>query len=550
LIDDLWYKNAIIYSLNVGAFMDSNGDGVGDFEGLSRRLDYLSGMGVTCLWLQPFQPSPNRDWGYDVTDFYGVDPRHGSSGDFVDFTHQAKQRGMRVILDLVVNHTSDRHPWFKSAREDKSSKYRDWYVWSKTRPKDYKKGMVFPGVQRATWSYDKAATEWYFHRFYKFQPDLNVENPHVKTEIQRIMGYWIELGASGFRVDAVPFIIETQEPGRKHIRLYEYLSEFRSFLQWREGDAILLGEANVLPEENLDFFGKQGDRMHMMFNFFVNQHVFYALASADVGPLAKALEATRNIPEYCQWASFLRNHDEVDLGRLTEEQRDIVYQRFGPDKRMQLYGRGIRRRLAPMLGNQLQLQLAYSLMFALPGTPVLRYGDEIGMGDDLRLKERNSVRTPMQWSDDSQAGFSTAKKTVLPVIGKGPWSYERINVEAQRRDPNSMLNWTERMIRLRKECPEFGWGKYEILKSGDSSVLAMRYDWRNNSILTLHNFAEKPKSITLDVGVKEGNRLINLLVGEHSDAGPDGKHKIVLDGYGYYWYRVGSLRHILKREKY
>ena len=231
MIDDLWYKNAIIYSLNVGAFMDSNGDGIGDFEGLSRRLDYLSGMGVTCLWLQPFQPSPNRDWGYDVTDFYGVDPRHGSSGDFVDFTHQAKQRGMRVIVDLVVNHTSDRHPWFKSAREDKNSKYRDWYVWSKTRPKDYKKGMVFPGVQRATWTYDKAAREWYYHRFYKFQPDLNVENLDVKTEMQRIMGYWIELGASGFRVDAVPFIIETQEPGRKHIRLYEYLSEFRSFLQ-------------------------------------------------------------------------------------------------------------------------------------------------------------------------------------------------------------------------------------------------------------------------------------------------------------------------------
>jgi maltose alpha-D-glucosyltransferase / alpha-amylase len=290
LIDDLWYKNAIIYSLNVGTFMDSNGDGVGDFEGLSRRLDYLSGMGVTCLWLQPFQPSPNRDAGYDVTDFYGVDPRHGSSGDFVDFAHQAKQRGMRVIVDLVVNHTSDRHPWFKSARADKDSSYRDWYVWSKTRPRDYRKGMVFPGVQHATWSYDKAAREWYYHRFYRFQPDLNVENPDVKTEIQRIMGYWLELGASGFRVDAVPFIIETQEPGRKHARRYEYLSEFRSFLQWREGDAILLGEANVLPEENLHFFGDEGDRMHMMFNFFVNQHVFYALASGDVTPLAKALE--------------------------------------------------------------------------------------------------------------------------------------------------------------------------------------------------------------------------------------------------------------------
>jgi maltose alpha-D-glucosyltransferase / alpha-amylase len=550
MIDDLWYKNAIIYSLNVGTFMDSNGDGVGDFEGLSRRLDYLSGLGVTCIWLQPFQPSPFRDAGYDVSDFYGVDPRHGSSGDFVDFTHQATQRGIRVVVDLVVNHTSDRHPWFKAARADPNSRYRDWYVWSKTKPKDYKQGMVFPGVQEATWSYDKLAREWFYHRFYNFQPDLNVQNPEVKTEIQRIMGYWLELGASGFRVDAVPFIIETQQPAKRHIRQYEYLSELRSFLQWREGDAVLLGEANVLPEENKHFFGDEGDRMHMMFNFFVNQHVFYALASGDVRPLAKALEATRDIPQYCQWASFLRNHDEVDLGRLTEEQRNLIYEKFGPDENMQLYGRGIRRRLAPMLGNQLQLQLAYSLMFSLPGTPVLRYGDEIGMGDDLRLKERNSVRTPMQWSEDPNGGFSTAKRTILPVIDKGPWSYDRVNVEAQRRDPNSMLNWTERMIRLRKECPEFGWGSYEILKSGDNSVLAIRYDWRNNSIVTLHNFEEKTKSIALDVGVTEGKRLINLLVGEHSEAGPDGKHKIVVEGHGYRWYRVGSLRHILKRQKY
>lgn len=550
MIDDLWYKNAIIYSLNVGTFMDSNGDGVGDFEGLSRRLDYLAGLGVTCIWLQPFQPSPNRDDGYDITDYYGVDPRHGSSGDFVDFANQAKQRGIRIIVDLVVNHTSDQHRWFKAARADKKSKYRDWYVWSKTRPRDYNKGMVFPGVQLATWSYDKVAREWYYHRFYKFQPDLNTENPEVTTEIQRIMGYWLELGVSGFRVDAVPFIIESRHAGKKYFLRYEYLSDLRDFLQWREGDAIMLGEANVLPKENEHFFGDEGDRMHMMFNFFVNQHLFYALASAEIGPLVKALEATRSIPEFAQWASFLRNHDEVDLGRLTKKQREMVYAKFGPEKQMQLYNRGIRRRLAPMLGNQLQLQLAYSLMFSLPGTPVLRYGDEIGMGDDLRLKERNPVRTPMQWSEDPNAGFTTAAKAVLPVISKGPWGYQRINVEGQRRDPNSMLNWTERMIRLRKECPEFGWGSYKILKTGNPSVLAIRYDWRNNSVLTIHNFHEKPQSITLEVGVKEDERLINLLVGEHSHCGSDGKHRIVVEGYGYRWYRVGSLRHILKREKY
>jgi maltose alpha-D-glucosyltransferase/alpha-amylase len=550
MIDDLWYKNAIIYSLNVGTFMDSNGDGVGDFEGLSRCLDYLSGLGVTCMWLQPFQPSPYRDAGYDITDYYGVDPRHGSSGDFVDFANQAKQRGIRIIIDLVLNHTSDQHPWFQSARADKNSKYRDWYVWSKKRPKEYREGVVFPGVQQATWSYDKVAREWYFHRFYEFQPDLNTLNPEVQTEIQRIMGYWLELGVSGFRVDAVPFMIETETAGKKHVRNYAYLTALRDFLQWREGDAILLGEANVVPGEDLAFFGDEGDRMHMMFNFFVNQHMFYAFASADAGPLAKAIESTKRIPEFAQWASFLRNHDEVDLGRLTNKRRQLVYSKFGPEKRMQLYGRGIRRRLAPMLGARPQLELAYSLMLSLPGTPVLRYGDEIGMGDDLKLTERDPVRTPMQWSDEPQAGFSTHPKTILPVIDDDVWSYKRINVAAQRCDPQSMLNWTERMIRFRKECPEMGWGTCTILKTGTPNVLGMRYDWRNNSIVTLHNFDDKPKSIRLNVGVKEGNRLVNLLVGEESRAGPNGKHTIVLEGYGYRWYRVGGLNYILKRKKY
>src|SRR5262245_2949979 len=366
MIADLWYKNVIIYSLNVGTFMDSNGDGIGDFEGLSRCLDYLTGLGITCIWLQPFQPSPYKDDGYDITDYYGVDRRHGSSGDFVDFAHQARQRGIRIILDLVVNHTSNQHSWFKEARADKNSKYRNWYNWEKKRPQNYRKGMVFPGVQKATWSFDKVAREWYYHRFYDFQPDLNIENPDVRTEIQRIMGYWLELGASGFRVDAVPFVIEHRNGGPKHRLHYEYLTGFREFLQWREGDAILLGEANVVPEEDLNFFGTRGDRMHMMFNFYVNQHLFYALASGDAKPLGRALEATGQAPEYAQWASFLRNHDELDLGRLTEKQRSVVYERFGPDRNMQLYQRGIRRRLAPMIGNRLQLELAYILLFALP----------------------------------------------------------------------------------------------------------------------------------------------------------------------------------------
>jgi maltose alpha-D-glucosyltransferase / alpha-amylase len=547
MIDDLWYKNAVIYSLDLETFMDANGDGVGDFEGLMRRLDYLHSLDVDTLWLSPFQPTPNKDNGYDVSDFYGVDPRHGSSGDFVEFMEQANRRGIRVIMDLVVNHTSDQHRWFQEARKDKSSPFRDWYVWSKKRPSDWNEGMVFPGAQRSTWTYDKVAREYYFHRFYDFQPDLNMANPQVRTEIRRIIGYWLKLGVAGFRVDAVPFVLEIPAPGPRESELrFEYLAEMRSFLQWRRGDALLLGEANVLPKDTAKYFGKAGDGIHMMFNFFVNQHVFYALATADVRPLAEALRATRKIPANAQWAQFLRNHDELDLGRLSNEQRAQVFARFGPEEEMQLYGRGIRRRLAPMLGNQRQLELAYSLLFSLPGTPVLRYGDELGMGDDLSLKERDAVRTPMQWSADPQAGFSTAPKTVHPVIRKGPYSYERVNVEAQRRDPGSLMNWTANMIRLRKECPEIGWGDWKILSTGSPHVLAMRYDWRGNALIVLHNFDERPHEVRIDVGSEP---LTNLQVEDRSEPDGKGTHRIALEAYGYRWYRVGGLLHVLQREK-
>jgi maltose alpha-D-glucosyltransferase/alpha-amylase len=542
MIEDLWYKNTVIYSLDLETFMDANGDGVGDFEGLTRRLEYLQWLGVSTIWLSPFQPTPNRDDGYDICDYYGVDPRHGSSGDFVEFIHQAQKRGIDVIMDLVVNHTSDQHPWFQTARKDKNSPYRDWYVWSKKRPANWKSGMVFPGVQQATWTYDREAREYYFHRFYEFQPDLNMHNPAVRTEIRRIMGYWLQLGVSGFRVDAVPFIIETPPAGAKKPELhFEYIAEMRKFLQWRRGDGILLGEANVVPEDTLNYFGDEGDGIHMMFNFFVNQHLFDALATAEVAPLIAALRATKKLPPGAQWAQFLRNHDELDLGRLTDEQRAKVFVRFGPDPQMQLYNRGIRRRLAPMLGNQPQLELAYSVMFSLPGTPVIRYGDEIGMGDDLSLKERHAVRTPMQWTDEPQAGFSTAKKTVHPVIAKGPYRYDQVNVEKQRHDPNSPLSWTASMIRLRKECPEIGWGDWTILATRAPAVLAMRYDWRGNSVVVVHNFDDESHEVKIKPEVEGGEKLLSLLHKDESDADPSGIHTIALEAYGYRWYRVGSL---------
>ena len=555
MINDLWYKNAIIYCLSVGTYMDANGDGIGDFQGLMRRLDYLHGLGVTAVWLMPFQVSPLRDDGYDVADYYGVDPRYGTLGDFVEFTHGAKQRGIRVLIDLVVNHTSNEHPWFKEARKDPNSKYRDWYIWSKKKPPRANHGMVFPGVQKSTWSYDEIARAWYFHRFYDFQPDLNTSNPEVQAEILKIMGFWIQLGVSGFRMDAVPFVIASKGANvKKPTEQYDMLRRFREFLQWRQGDCIILAEANVLPETDFEYFGADGDRMQMMFNFQVNQHLFYALASADIGPLAAALKKTKKRPATAQWGTFLRNHDELDLARLTKQQRQVVFDAFAPKKEMQLYDRGVRRRLATMLnGDRRRMELAYSLLFTLPGTPVIRYGDEIGMGDDLSLPERNCARTPMQWSNEPRGGFTKSDRPFLPVISGGPYGFEHVNAATQRRHPESLLNWTERIIRMRKEVPEIGWGNFQIIPSRDSAVLIIRYDWRNNSVLFIHNFDSKPREISFSVGLSgedvESGRLLNLLSEDHSRGDREGRHRLVIEGYGYRWYRIGGLDYLLRRSE-
>jgi maltose alpha-D-glucosyltransferase/alpha-amylase len=549
VINDLWYKNAIVYCLSVGTYLDTNADGIGDFQGLLRRLDYLQGLGVTAIWLLPFQPTPDRDDGYDVSDYYGVDPRYGSLGDFVEFTQGCRQRGLRILIDLVVNHTSDQHAWFQKARKDPKSKYRDWYVWSKKKPRNANKGMVFPGVQKSTWNYDDVAKAWYFHRFYDFQPDLNTSNPEVQAEILKIMGFWLQLGVSGFRMDAVPFVISAKGPNvRRPVENYDMLRMLREFLTWREGDAIILAEANVIPHVDMDYFGTSGERLQMMFNFEVNQHLFYALASADTRPLIKALQTTKPRPATAQWAQFLRNHDELDLGRLTKKQRDGVFAAFGPEPNMQLYKRGIRRRLAPMMqGDRRRLELAYSLMMTLPGTPVFRYGDEIGMGDNLDLPERNCARTPMQWSNEPQAGFTESDQPVLPVISQGPYGFEHVNVAAQKRDPNSLMDWTERTIRMRKEVPEIGWGDFSIIPTGQPEVLAIRYDWRNNSVLFVHNLSAVPTEVEFGSAAKVDGQLVNLLASDHSTPDASGKHCILLEPYGYRWFRVGGLDYLLKR---
>lgn len=550
VIPELWYKNAIIYNLDVRSFMDADGDGIGDFRGLTGRLDYLAGLGVTCVWLMPFYASPDRDDGYDVTDYYAVDPRYGTLGEFVEFARAADQRGIRILVDLVVNHTSIDHPWFQTARRDPASRYRDWYVWSKTRPREWNRGMVFPGVQKSTWSFDEVARQWYLHRFYDFQPDLNTANPEVQQEIRRIMGFWLGLGVHGFRMDAVPFIIADKRPDRRRRRPhYDLLRDLRQFAGWRRGDSMLLAEANITPDVDMKYFGDEGERLQMMFNFHVNQQLFLALADADATPLRRALEATYERPATAQWAQFLRNNDELDLGRLTPAQRRRAFAAFaaaGPE--MQLYSRGIRRRLAPMLGgDRRRLELAYSLLFTLPGTPVIRYGDELGMGDDLSLPERNAMRTPMQWSNDKNAGFSRADKTILPVIRSGPWSYQRINVGDQRRERGSLLNWTESIIRMRKECPEIGWGRFSVVPVRARSVLALRYQWRNSVLYVAHNLAAAPVEIEL----RDDERLTNLLsLGGDSQPGRGGRHRLTLEPYGYRWFRRGRINDLSQRRDY
>jgi maltose alpha-D-glucosyltransferase/alpha-amylase len=549
---DLWYKDAVLYSLDVDSFQDSDGDGIGDFRGLGERLDYLSSLGVTCLWLLPFYPSPNRDNGYDVMDYYGVDPRLGSLGDFVEFMHKARERGIRVLVDLVVNHTSDQHPWFQAARQSKDSPYRDYYLWSDTLPENAHEGMVFPGYQDAVWDWDEAAQAYYFHRFYAHQPDLNLSNPAVREEICKIMGFWLELGVSGFRVDAAPFLIEMKgaaaRPGEDH---YDYLREFRDFLSWRRGDAILLAEANVSRDKVSEYFSDDA-RIQMLFSFLLNQHLFLALARQQAEPLVRGMRLAPVPPPTGQWANFLRNHDELDLGRLTPEERQDVFQAFAPDPGMQLYERGIRRRLPPMLGIQpggdrKRLEMAYSLMFSLPGTPVLRYGEEIGMGDDLSLPERESVRTAMQWSTESNAGFSTAPPDRLArtVITEGPFGTGAgVDVENQQREAGSLLHWMERLVRTRKQCPEIGWGTWEILETGDPGVFAHRCTWSGGTVVAVHNLAGRPAAVRLDLKEQHEEKLVELL-GDQPYKLVEVGAQIDLEPYGYRWFRIGGARRFL-----
>jgi trehalose synthase len=535
---DLWWKNAIVYCVDVELFADGDGDGCGDFAGLTGKVDYLAGLGVTCVWLMPFYPTPNKDNGYDISDFYGVDPRLGSLGDLVEFLRAARERGIRVIADLVVNHTSDRHPWFQSARADERSPFRDFYVWADEQP-DGPPGVVFPDKEDSNWDYDEVAGKWFLHRFYSSMPDLNIANPRVRDEISKVIGYWLELGMSGFRVDAAPFVIELAgTDAERNQDPHAYLRDLRAFTNRRRGDAILLAEANLPPKDQRRFFGDEdGDEMHMLFDFILNQHVFLALVRQDPVPIVAALRERQPIPTANQWANFVKNHDELTLDKLSDDQREEVFAALAPDPDMRSFGRGIRRRVPPMLnGDRRRIELLYSLLFTLPGTPVLLYGEEVGLGDDQRVEGRGAVRVAMQWTSGKGAGFTSGDPKV-PLVAEGPFAPDRVNVAGERRDPNSLLNWTERAIRARKEVPELGWGDCQVLGTDQPAVLAHRCDWLGRGVLVLHNFGPEAVTVELRDGGEGDGRMIELFADRAYDPAEPGK-PIALEGFGYRWLRL------------
>jgi trehalose synthase len=534
---DQWWKNAIVYCLDVETYLDSDGDGVGDFAGLLRQIDYLAGLGVTCLWLMPFQPTPNRDDGYDIADHYGVDPRLGTLGDFVELVRTAHDRGLRVIVDLVLNHTSDQHPWFQDARA--GGAHRDFYVW-RDEPSEEPKGLFFPDKETSNWAYDRKAGRYYLHRFYSFQPDLDTANPAVRDEIARIMGAWLQLGVAGFRLDAVPALLETAGlPERVEQDPQEWLRRLRSFAGRRRGDAMLLGEVNVGMHELASYFGDHGDELHMQSAFLINQHLWLALARGEAEPLETVLRELPPVPRDNAWSTFLRNHDELSLDRLTGPQRDEVFAAFAPDEGMRLYGHGIRRRAAPMLGGDPdRLRMAWSLMFSLPGAPMLFYGDEIGMGEDLSLEGRMAVRVPMQWSDQRNGGFSSApKKDLVRPVVDGDFGPANVNVAEQRRDPDSLLNWMERLIRRRRETPEIGWGTATLIETSTPALFAQRVDWDDSTVVMVHNLSEVEAEEELELG-EDAVAIDDLLELREHDLREGGRLNVELGRYGYLWLRV------------
>lgn len=540
-----WYKDAVFYELYVRAFKDANGDGHGDLQGLLSKLDYLQELGVDCLWLLPICPSPLVDDGYDVSDYRDIHPDYGTLDDFRALLAGIHARGMRVIVDVVVNHTSDQYPRFVQARSSRQSPYRNWYVWSDT-PDRYKEArIIFKDTETSNWAYDPVSGQYYWHRFYSQQPDLNYDNPAVQQEMLDILDFWLELGVDGFRVDAVPYLFEREGTNCENLpETHQYVRRMRAHLDARWPGRILLAEANQWPEDVRAYFGDD-DEFHMAFHFPIMPRLFMALKQRSRRAIVDILRRTPTIPPLAQWCIFLRNHDELTLEMVTEEERQYMWEQYAPEPRMRL-NLGIRRRLAPLLDNdRRRILLMNALLFTLPGSPILYYGDEIGMGDDIWRHDRNGVRTPMQWDSSKNAGFSTADRLYEPVIDDDVYGYRRVNVALQRADPSSLWHAIRHMLAVRKRYRAFGRGTFEFALPDNEAVLAYWRTWGSPSgqaaeeqFLVMTNLTDEPQAVTLDLAAYAGRTPVDVLTGEQWPAIGRTEYRLTLAPYAYHWLQL------------
>jgi len=539
--DPLWFKDAVIYELHVKAFFDSNGDGIGDFRGLTEKLDYVADLGVNTIWLLPFYPSPFRDDGYDVSDYHNINPAYGTRQDFRALVREAHKRNLRVITELVVNHTSDQHPWFQAARRaPKGSEKRNFYVWSDDPNRYAGTRIIFTDTEKSNWTWDEVAQQYFWHRFFSHQPDLNFDNPRVRQAVIRTMRFWLDMGVDGFRLDAIPYLIERDGTSNENLReTHEVIKEIRARLDEKYTGKLLLAEANMWPEDVREYFG-DGDECHMAYHFPLMPRMYMAIAQEDRHPVVEIMQQTPDIPENCQWSIFLRNHDELTLEMVTSKERDYMYNMYAADKRARI-NLGIRRRLAPLMENDRErIKLMNSLLLSMPGSPIIYYGDEIGMGDNIFLGDRDGVRTPMQWTSDRNGGFSRAdpQRLYLPPIQDPVYGFEAINVEAQLRAPGSLLNWTRRMLAVRKTSSAFGRGAFTLLHPGNRKVLAYVRELGDEVILCVANVSRAAQPVELDLGRFKGRVPVEML--GRNPFPPIGElpYLLTLPGHGFYWFRL------------
>jgi maltose alpha-D-glucosyltransferase/alpha-amylase len=536
--DPLWFKDAVFYEIYVRGFYDSNGDGIGDFRGLTEKLDYIQWLGVDCLWLLPMYESPLRDGGYDIADYYKILPEFGTLEHFREFLDEAHQRGVRVITDLVVNHTSDQHPWFQEAVSSPDSPKRDWYVWSDDANKYHEARIIFLDTERSNWTWHEQAQAFYWHRFFSHQPDLNYDNPEVQQAMLDVVDFWLDFGIDGFRVDAVPYLYEREGTNCENLpETHAFLKRLRAHVERRHPTALLLGEANQWPEDVVEYFGG-GEEFHMNYHFPIMPRLFMALRQEDRRPIVEILERTPPIPDNCQWGMFLRNHDELTLEMVTDEERDYLYNEYARDRRMRL-NLGIRRRLAPLMENsRRRIELLNALLFSLPGSPFLYYGDEIGMGDNVFLGDRDGVRTPMQWSADRNAGFSKAdfEQLYFPLITNAVYGFQAVNVESQMRYDSSLLHWMRQIIHLRKDHRVFGRGSMQVIKPENRKVFAFTREYEGETILCVFNLSHTAQPVELDLREYAGRTPVEMLGNTDFPRVGELPYLLTLSPWGFYWF--------------